>query len=181
MIRLRVNLFLILGPIIVLVLAPGPVVTRQYNTHQGWMSAAYAGEETGMPMNENGLITIQSHNSVKVTVERLEARLKAGGITIFARVDHAAGAASVGMPLRPSELLIFGNPQAGTPLMQANQTIGLDLPLKVLVWEDANGAVWITYNDVSWLARRHNLPASTTGAVKSIADALTKLTQAAAD
>src|SRR4029450_12973509 len=79
------------------------------------------------------------------------------------RIDHAAGAAAVGMPLRPTELLIFGNPPAGTPLMQAEQTIGIDLPLKALVWEDASGGVWIAYNDPAWLAVRHGLRHDTAG------------------
>ena len=104
-----------------------------------------------------GLVSIQSGNSVKVTIDRLEAMLKAKGITVFARIDHAAGAAAVGMPLRPTELLIFGDPTAGTRLMQAEQTIGIDLPLKALVWEDANGGIWVSYNDPAWLAVRHGL------------------------
>jgi len=131
-------------------------------------------------MNENGLITTRSGNAVKLTVDRLEARLKAMGITVFARIDHAAGAASADMPLRPTELLIFGNPKAGTPLMQANQTIGIDLPLKILVWEDNSGGVWITYNDPTWLAKRHNLGDKAAAAVKAMADALIKLAEAAA-
>jgi uncharacterized protein (DUF302 family) len=92
-----------------------------------------------MTMNAPGLVSIRSRSSVKVTVDRLVASLNAKGVTVFARIDHAAGAAAVGMPLRPTELVIFGNPTAGTPLMQADQTIGIDLPLKVLVWEDARG------------------------------------------
>src|SRR5271166_918344 len=131
-------------------------------------------------MNEDGLITIRSRNSVKATVDRLEARLKAGGITVFARIDHGAGATSAGMPLGPTELLIFGNPKAGTPLMQANQTIGIDLPLKVLVWEDAGSGVWITYNDPTWLAKRHKLGDNAAEAVEAIAAALAKLAEAAA-
>jgi uncharacterized protein (DUF302 family) len=131
-------------------------------------------------MNEDGLITIRSRTSVKVTVDRLEASLKAGGITVFARIDHAAGAESAGMPLRPTELLIFGNPKAGTPLMQANQTIGIDLPLKVLVWEDAIGGVWIAYNDPTWLAKRHKLGGNAGEAVEAMAIALAKFAEAAA-
>ena len=131
-------------------------------------------------MNEDGLITIQSRNSVKVTVDRLEADLKAKGVTVFARIDHAAGAVSAGMPLRPTELLIFGNPKAGTPLMQANQTIGIDLPLKVLVWEDGGGDVWITYNDPTWLAQRHKLGSNAAAAVKAMAGMLANLAAAAA-
>src|ERR1700680_3111968 len=112
-------------------------------------------------MSEDGLVTIASKFSVKEAIDRLEANLKAKDITVFARIDHAAGAASVAMPLRPTELLIFGNPKAGTPLMQSNQTMGIDLPLKILGWQDAGGKVWLTYNEPSWLARRHRLGGKT--------------------
>jgi uncharacterized protein (DUF302 family) len=87
----------------------------------------------------------------------LEAALAAKQLTLFARIDHAAGAAEVGMALRPTTVVIFGNARGGTPLMQAQQTIGLDLPLKMLVWEDGDGACWITYSDPAWLARRHGI------------------------
>jgi uncharacterized protein (DUF302 family) len=100
-----------------------------------------------------GLIEVKSPHAAKETVERLESFLKGKGMTIFARVDHAAGAAKVGKQLRATELLIFGNPQGGTPLMECAQTIGIDLPLKALVWQDANGQVWVGYNDP--VARRH--------------------------
>jgi len=129
---------------------------------------------------DDGLITVTSVHSVKETLDRLEASLKSAGITVFARIDHAAGAKSAGMDLRPTEVLIFGNPKAGTPLMQASQTIGLDLPLKVLAWQDAAGKVWLTYGDMAWLARRHNLGAETAGAVAALAQGLAKLTAAVA-
>ena len=93
-------------------------------------------------MSDDGLVTIASRHPVKETIDRLEAAVKAAGISVFARIDHAAGATSVGMPLRPTELLIFGNPKGGTPLMQSRQAIGLDLPLKMLAWEDGSGKVW---------------------------------------
>ena len=131
-------------------------------------------------MTDAGLITISSQHSVKTTIDRLEAALKDAGVGVFARIDHAAGAASVGMELRPTELLIFGNPRAGTPLMQAGQTIGLDLPLKALAWEDADGSVWVTYNDVAWLAERHGLDDATAAAVNALAAGLAKFAAAAA-
>src|SRR5271167_4015829 len=137
-------------------------------------------EAKASTMAEDGLVSVASKYSVKDTLDRLEADLKAKGITVFARVDHAAGAASVAMPLRPTEVLIFGNPKAGTPLMQANQTIGIDLPLKVLGWQDADGKVWLTYNDVSWLARRHHLVPTTDANVRALAMLLANLTKAAA-
>ena len=131
-------------------------------------------------MSENGLITIRSQGSVKATIDRLEASLRESGVSIFARIDHRAGAISAGMSLRPTEVLIFGNPKAGTPLMQAKQTIGIDLPLKVLAWEDASGNVWITYNDPAWLAARHSLGEDTAEAVGGLARALAKFAGTAA-
>jgi len=134
-----------------------------------------------MSSNENGLITIHSRNSVKTTVDGLQQHLKAAGVTVFALIDHSAGANSVGMPLRPTQVLIFGNPKAGTPLMQENQTVGIDLPLKILVWEDASGAVSITYDDPKWIAERHNLGTGSEAVVKAMSEALAKLAQAAAE
>ena len=93
-------------------------------------------------MAADGLTTVESPFGPKETMDRFEAAIKARGMTVFARIDHAAGAAAVGLPLRPTELLIFGSARAGTPLMQADQTVGIDLPLKALVYEDAAGKVW---------------------------------------
>ena len=108
-------------------------------------------------MAAGGLTTARSSYGPKDTMNRLEAEVKARGMTVFARIDHAAGAAEVGLTLRPTELLIFGNAKGGTPLMQSIQTIGIDLPLKALVWQDASGNTWLSYNDPSWLAKRHGL------------------------
>jgi uncharacterized protein (DUF302 family) len=105
-----------------------------------------------------GLITVKSAHSVKETMDRLETVVKRKGMTIFARIDHAAGAAKVGKKLRPTTLLIFGNPQGGTPFMECNQSVGIDLPLKALVWQDAAGEVWLGYNDPAFLAKRHGVP-----------------------
>ena len=131
-------------------------------------------------MAEDGLVTVASQHSVKDTLDRLEADLKAKGVTVFARVDHAAGAATVAMPLRPTELLIFGSPKGGTPLMQSRQTIGIDLPLKILAWQDADGKVWITYNDPGWLAQRHRLGPETQASVTALANLLANLAKSAA-
>jgi len=90
-------------------------------------------------------------------MNRLEAAIRAEGMTVFARIDHAAGAAQAGLELRPTELIIFGNVRGGTPLMQSVQTAGIDLPLKALVWEDASGATWLSYNEPSWIAQRHGV------------------------
>jgi uncharacterized protein (DUF302 family) len=133
-----------------------------------------------MEPGNNGLISLASKHRVKETIDRLEAALKAKGIGIFARIDHAAGAASVGMPLRPTELLIFGNPKSGTPLMQAEQTIGIDLPLKMLAWEDAAGQVVLSYNDVEWLAHRHGVPAEEGTPAAALRDLLAGLARQAA-
>jgi uncharacterized protein (DUF302 family) len=123
-------------------------------------------------MATDGLTTVRSNFGPKETMDRLEAEIKSKGMTIFARVDHAAGAAAVGLPLRPTELLIFGNARGGTPLMQANQTVGIDLPLKALVHQDAEGGVWLSYNDPSWLAGRHGLGASVAPQVAALTAAL---------
>lgn len=103
----------------------------------------------------DGLIAIKSPHSVKDTVDRLETAAKAKGLNIFLRVDHAAGAKKVGKDLRPTELLLFGNPQGGTPLMECAQSAGIDLPLKALAWQDASGQAWLSYNDPQYLADRH--------------------------
>ena len=131
-------------------------------------------------MSENGLITIASNHSVKETLDRLEASLRGNGVTVFARIDHAAGAASADMTLPPTELIIFGQPKAGTPLMQAQQSIGIDLPLKMLAWQDANGKNWLAYNDIDWLAKRHGLGEDLAPAISGIAKALAKLAETAA-
>jgi uncharacterized protein (DUF302 family) len=105
-----------------------------------------------------GLTSIRSNFGPIETMDRLEAEIRAHGMTIFARIDHAAGAAEAGLELRPTELIIFGNARGGTPLMQSVQTVGIDLPLKALVWKDASGATWLSHNDPSWIARRHSIP-----------------------
>jgi len=108
-------------------------------------------------MTADGLITIESRFGPEETMNRCEAEVRARGMTVFAHIDHAAGATAVGLPLRPTELLIFGNAKAGTPPMQSNQTFGIDLPLKALVWQDAAGTTWLSYNDPVFLAHRHGL------------------------
>jgi uncharacterized protein (DUF302 family)/uncharacterized membrane protein YidH (DUF202 family) len=117
------------------------------------------GKEKAMtPSPENGILTIRSHHSVDETVEKLEKTLEAKGIKLFAVIDHSGEAEKAGMHMAPTKLLIFGNPQAGTPLMQAAPSVAIDLPLKALVAEDANGAVWISYNAPAYLETRHRLP-----------------------
>jgi uncharacterized protein (DUF302 family) len=123
-------------------------------------------------MASEGLTTILSSFQLSETMDRLEAEIKARGMTVFARIDHTAGAASAGLSLRPTELLIFGNAKAGTPLMQSAQTIGIDLPLKILAWQDASAKVWLTYNDPAWLAKRHDIGPGATPTISAMAAAL---------
>ncbi len=123
-------------------------------------------------MAADGLISIRSQFEPKETMQRLEAAVKARGMSVFAQIDHAAGAADVGLTLRPTDLLIFGSPKGGTPLMQSVQAIGLDLPLKALVWQDERGATWLSYNDPAWLVARHGGAAGAEAAVQAMTGAL---------
>ena len=109
--------------------------------------------------SDNGIVTIPGHQSVDRTVQRLEEILQAKGVKLFALIDHSGEAEKAGMQMRPTKLLIFGNPKAGTPLMIASPGIAIDLPLKVLVSQDADGKVWISYNSPAYLQARHALPA----------------------
>jgi uncharacterized protein (DUF302 family) len=131
------------------------------------------------PMADNGLITVASSFSVRETVDRLVSFVASHGIVVFARIDHADGAAKAGLPLRPTELVIFGQAKGGTPLMQDRQTAGIDLPLKALAWEDADGKIWLTYNDAAWIAQRHGLGPASAQAVQAIAAGLAAAAKAA--
>ena len=108
-------------------------------------------------MSSEILTSKKSPHSFDETVDRLERAVRGAGATVFAKIDHAAAASSVGSSLRPTTVLIFGNPKAGTPLMQHAQTLGLDLPLRVLVWRDEAGQVWLTYRDAAALAHEHGI------------------------
>ncbi|GLS21224.1 hypothetical protein GCM10007874_42410 [Labrys miyagiensis] len=108
-------------------------------------------------MKPDGLITLRSSHGPVQTMDRLVEAVTRNGMAVLARIDHAGAAEKVGLNLRPTEVVIFGNPKAGTPLMQEVQTTGIDLPLKALVWQDEAGATWLSYNDPSWLAARHGL------------------------
>ncbi len=108
---------------------------------------------------DNGLIHLASNHSVDETMRRLEQLLQQKGVALFARIDHSGEAAKAGLEMRPTKLLIFGSPKAGTPLMQASPTLAIDLPLKALFWQDAEGKVWLTYNDPAYLQQRHGVPA----------------------
>jgi uncharacterized protein (DUF302 family) len=130
-------------------------------------------------MAAQGLITVASRLGPKDTMNRLETEVKAKGMTVFARIDHAEGAAVAGLSLPPTEVLIFGNAKAGTPLMHSVQTTGIDLPLKALVWQDTSGATWLSYNDPVWLAERHGLGGETAATVKAMTAALQAVAKAA--
>ena len=130
-------------------------------------------------MAADGLTTLKSSHGPKETMDRLVAELQAKGLTVFARIDHAAGAKQAGLELRPTELVIFGNAKGGTPLMQANQAIGIDLPLKALVWQDASGDIWLSYNDPAWLAQRHGVGTEVDAPVKAMTAMLGAVTRAA--
>lgn len=106
---------------------------------------------------ETGLITVESKHSVQTTLDRLTEIMTSKGITIFVRVDHAAGAKKIGTEMAPTQLLLFGNPKLGTPLMMSSRTIGIDLPLKALAWRDDDGKVWVSYNDPAFLKARHEM------------------------
>ena len=108
--------------------------------------------------HSNGIIDVPVSFSVNEVLDRFEAVLRTKGLGIFARIDQKTEAEKVGLTLRPTELLLFGNPRAGTPLMQATPSIALDLPLKVLAWQDGSGQVWLSYNDPAYLQERHDLP-----------------------
>ncbi|WP_036258290.1 DUF302 domain-containing protein [Mesorhizobium sp. WSM3224] len=131
-------------------------------------------------MTENGLVTVESHFGVAETIDRLVSTVTDAGLRVFARIDHAAGAREVGAALRPTELLIFGHPKGGTPLMQDQQLAGIDLPIKALAWEDEHGKVRLSYNDADWLAERHGLGDASRDAVAAIAAGMEKVIAAAA-
>ena len=139
----------------------------------------FAGIAVAAASDDDDVITKKSHHDVTTTLDRLEKIVKAKGITVMARVDHAKNARGVGMELRPTQLLIFGNPKLGTALMQVDQRIGLDLPMKVLVWEDAKGTVWLAYVDPEELAERHGID-DDHAVVKKLHKALDAFTTAAA-
>ena len=123
-------------------------------------------------MAADGLVTVKSAFGPAETISRLEADVKGRGMTIFAQIDHAAGAAAEGLPLRPTTLLIFGAAKGGTPLIQAVQTMGIDLPLKALVWQNEAGETYLSYNDPAYLARRHGAGSTVATTVQAMSDGL---------
>jgi uncharacterized protein (DUF302 family) len=124
-----------------------------------------------------GLVAVKSAHDAKATMDRFEAAAKERGLNVFARIDHAAGAQKVGKTLRPTEVLVFGNPMGGTPMMECAQSAGIDLPLKALVWEDAQGQAWLGYNDPAWIGKRHE--AASCPVIENLKKALGGLADAA--
>ena len=134
------------------------LLSLQY-AHRSGQSSSDNKESTSMtPMTSNGMIDKPTHQSVDETVGKLKSILKAKGITLFAVIDHSGEAEKVGMKMKPTKLMIFGNPKAGTPLMLAAPSSAIDLPLKILVWEDTEAKVWVSYNSPSYLQERHGIP-----------------------
>jgi uncharacterized protein (DUF302 family) len=127
-----------------------------------------------------GLITLRSQHPPKETADRLAAAVASHGMTVVARIDHAAAAAKVGLDLLPTEVLIFGNPRAGTLLMQSAQTIGFDLPLKALVWQDDGETVWLSFQDLGWLANRHGIASTIQPTIEKMASLLKMVAEEAA-
>jgi uncharacterized protein (DUF302 family) len=140
--------------------------------HWKTSSFIFGDNGSGEIMSEQGLVSLPSRYAARETTERLLAALAKRNMTVFARVDHAAGAAAAGLSLRPTEVVLFGNPKGGTALMEDQQSAGIDLPLKALVWEGADQKVWLSYNDPKWIALRHGLGTKSAAAVEAMAAAL---------
>src|ERR1700683_2127838 len=130
-------------------------------------------------MAVDGLVTIRSSYGPEETMNRFEAEVRARGMIAFAHIDYAAGATAIGLSLRPTDLLIFGNARGSTPLMELVQTIGIDLPLKALVWQDESGITWLSYNDPNWLTKRHGLNSEVREAVGVLTAALNQMARSA--
>jgi uncharacterized protein (DUF302 family) len=127
---------------------------------------------------DRGIVRIPSHHAVAATTDRIESLLKERGIIVFARIDFSADAARAGLTMRAEQLLIFGNPKAGTPLMLAAPTAGLDLPLKALIWEDVDGRAWVAYNDPQYVVRRHGLASMLSANLAAVVPILERAAQA---
>ena len=131
-------------------------------------------------MAVRGLTTIRSSNGPEETMNRFEAEVRARGMIAIAHIDHGAAAAALGLSLRPTELLIFGDARGSTPLMELTQTTGIDLPLKALVWQDESGVTWLSYNDPTWVAKRHGLRSEVGPTVSVLIAALNQMARSAA-
>jgi uncharacterized protein (DUF302 family) len=135
------------------------------------------GSVLSVSATDNGLVNVPSKYSVPETLDRLESVVKTRGLTVFARIDFSGDAEKVGLKMNPSQLLIFGNPKAGTPLMIASPSVAIDLPLKALAWEDSNGKVWLSYNKPQYLKERHGLPEALIKNISAIGSLVEKATE----
>jgi uncharacterized protein (DUF302 family) len=126
-------------------------------------------------MSADGFMRFASPHTVASTIDRFADVARRRGLTVFARIDHAGGAAAAGLEMRPMELLVFGNARGGTPLMNTQATVGIDLPLKALAWQDEDGATWLGLNDPAWLGRRHDLPPEVHANIESMAEGLSTM------
>jgi uncharacterized protein (DUF302 family) len=142
-----------------------------------WASLLALACWAGVAFAADGLTTVRSPYGERETMDRFVTVARKAGMTIFARIDHAAGARKVGRSLRPTEVLIFGNPKSGTPFLECSQTVGIDLPMKLLVWADESDQVWVGYNDPAWIGRRHGVESCP--AISAIAQALRKMVEGA--
>ena len=129
----------------------------------------------------DGLISVKSPRTAQETMDRMESTVRMRGLTVFARIDHAAGANKIGETLRPTELLVFGDPKGGTPIMKCEQSSGIDLPLKALVWEDKSGQVWLGYNDPAYLIERHHVTQCAAAVAENIGKSLRSITSEVVD
>ncbi len=132
-------------------------------------------------MAAEGLVNIASKSGFQETLARLKQEITSRGLTLFTLIDHAKGAEEAGLSLRPTTLLIFGNARGGTPLMQANQTIGIDLPLRALVWQDDAGKTWVSYNDLVLLAQRHGVTPQVAQVAAKLREGLESIVKSAAE
>jgi uncharacterized protein (DUF302 family) len=135
---------------------------------------------TSVSLAADGMVLVKSAHDVKTTADRLENALNNKGMTVFTRIDHAAGAKSVGIDLLPTELVIFGNPKVGSPIMKCRQSVAIDLPQKALIWQDTSGQVWLGYNDPQYLGSRYGIDDCAEKALQKVSGALANFSRAAA-
>ena len=143
-----------------------------------WLVTGFILLFSGTTLAVDGMINVQSSHNVKETADRLERLLKEKGMTVFDRIKHSEGAAGVGIELRDTELILFGNPKVGSPLMKCQQSVAIDLPQKALIWNDSHSKVWISYNDPKYIKKRHNV-SGCDGVILKIEKALAGITAAA--
>lgn len=173
---MRYRLFVL--PVLGIALVAGMVAASTWASAGAQPATPSNGTPAADATSVEGLITVESSRSVQETMDRLETALEENDLVIVARIDHAANAENADLELRPTQLIIFGNPQLGTPLMQSAQTVAIDLPQKFLAWEDADGTVYLSYNDPAYLAERHSISGED-DVLQQISNALAMLAETA--